>query len=427
MLDINYIVNNVDEVKKNVENRNMECDVDRLLEVYALIKENKQKTDGVRMQMNLNQKQIKECKTPEERNKVIEAGKVLKAELAVLKDELDKIEPEYKELLFSVPNTMAPDTPIGKNEDLNVEVFKYKEPTKFDFEPESHVEIAKRLDLIDFDAGAKVAGAKFYYLKNEAVLLDLAIQQYAINKLIKKGFTPLVTPDLAKSDILRGSGFNPRGGERNIYNIEGMDLKLIATAEITIGGMLAGESLKAEDLHLKFVALSHCFRTEAGAAGRAGYGLYRVHQFSKVEMYQFTKNEDGERALQELLGIEKEIFADLDIPYRVIRICSGDMGAPAYKKYDIEAWMPGKGEHGGEYGEVTSVGNFTNFQSRRLNIKYVDENGNRQFINTLNGTASATGRTMLAILENYQQKDGSVKIPDVLVPYMGMDKIPAKK
>lgn len=425
MLDINYIVNNIDEVKKNVEARNMQCDVDRLVEVYSKIKENKQKSDNVRMQMNNNQSKIKECKTPEERTAVIEAGKALKAELAALKEELEKIEPEYNELLLSVPNTMAPDTPIGKNEDLNVEVYRYKEPTVFDFEPEDHIEIAKRLDLVDFDAGAKVAGTKFYYLKNEAVLLDLALQQFAINKLIKKGFTPLITPDLAKSEILRGSGFNPRGGERNIYNIEGMDLNLIATAEITIGGMLSGETLKASDLPLKFVALSHCFRTEAGAAGRAGYGLYRVHQFSKVEMYQFTRNEDGEKALQELLEIEKEIYADLDIPYRVIRICSGDMGAPAYKKYDLEGWMPGKGD-GGEYGELTSVGNFTNFQSRRLNIKYVDESGNRQFINTLNGTATATSRTILAILENYQQKDGSVKIPDVLVPYMGIDKISPK-
>lgn len=425
MLDINYIVNNIDEVKKNVEARNMQCDVDRLVEVYSKIKENKQKSDNVRMQMNNNQSKIKECKTPEERTAVIEAGKALKAELAALKEELEKIEPEYNELLLSVPNTMAPDTPIGKNEDLNVEVYRYKEPTAFDFEPEDHIEIAKRLDLVDFDAGAKVAGTKFYYLKNEAVLLDLALQQFAINKLIKKGFTPLITPDLAKGEILRGSGFNPRGGERNIYNIEGMDLNLIATAEITIGGMLSGETLKASDLPLKFVALSHCFRTEAGAAGRAGYGLYRVHQFSKVEMYQFTRNEDGEKALQELLEIEKEIYADLDIPYRVIRICSGDMGAPAYKKYDLEGWMPGKGD-GGEYGELTSVGNFTNFQSRRLNIKYIDENGKRQFINTLNGTASATARTILAILENYQQKDGSVKIPDVLVPYMGIDKISPK-
>ena len=364
-----------------------------------------------------NQKMIRTAKTPEERKEIIANGQEMKKQLQEISEELRKAEATYTELMYTVPNMMAEDTPIGKNEELNVEVDRFLEPTKFSFQPLDHIELGKRLDLIDFEAGAKVAGQKFYYLKNELVMLDLAIQMFCFNKLISKGFTPLITPDLAKAEILRGSGFNPRGGERNIYNIEGMDLNLIATAEITIGGMLAGRTFNEEELPMKYCALSHCFRTEAGAAGRAGYGLYRVHQFTKVEMYQFTTNEGGEEALQELLAIEKEIFRDLKIPYRVIRICSGDMGAPAYKKYDLEAWMPGKGE-GGEWGEVTSVGNFTNYQSRRLNIKYVDKDGNRQFINTLNGTASATGRTMLAIMENYQQEDGSIVIPDVLVPYM---------
>lgn len=417
MLDINYILTHTDEVKANVEARNMVCDVDGLVAKYAEVKALRSSVSGIREKINANQKEIKGAKTQEARAVIISIGKELKTQLAAESDKLTAAEAEFKELMYTVPNTMAEDTPIGKNEDLNVVVGHYLEPTKFDFTPLSHVEIGKNLDLIDFESGAKVAGQKFYYLKNELVLLDLAIQMFCFNKLIAKGFVPLITPDMAKTDILKGSGFNPRGAERNIYNIEGMDLNMIATAEITIGGMLANTVLKESDLPLKFCALSHCFRTEAGAAGRAGYGLYRVHQFTKVEMYQFTTNETGDDALQELLGIEQEIYQDLKLPYRVIRICSGDMGAPAHKKYDIEAWMPGKGENG-EYGEVTSVGNFTNFQSRRLNIKYVDKDGQRQYINTLNGTASATGRTMLAILENYQQKDGSVKIPDVLVPYM---------
>lgn len=423
MLDINYIINNVDKVKANVKARNMQCDVDGLLAAYAELKALRTKNDNLREQMNQNQKSIRTAANAEERNAIIAAGQEMKKQLQKISEDLRQAEATYTELMYSVPNMMAEDTPIGKNEDLNVEVDRFMEPTQFSFQPLDHIELGKRLDLIDFEAGAKVAGQKFYYLKNELVLLDLAIQMFCFNKLTSKGFTPLVTPDMARAEILRGSGFNPRGTERNIYNIEGIDLNLIATAEITIGGMLADRTFKEAELPMKYCAMSHCFRTEAGAAGRASYGLYRVHQFTKVEMYQFTTNEGGEDALQELLSIEKEIFSDLKIPYRVIRICSGDMGAPAYKKYDIEAWMPGKGE-GGEWGEVTSVGNFTNYQSRRLNIKYVDKDGRKQFINTLNGTASATGRTMLAIMENYQQEDGSILIPDVLVPYMnGITKI----
>lgn len=425
MLDIKFIKENEEMIKQNIINRNMVCDIDYLLNIHKEVSTIQQKIEALNAENNINNKAVQKAKTLEEKQELIKKGKKIKEELPKLKEQLEKILPEYNEAMLSVPNIMADDTPIGKDEESNVEVDKFLSPTKFDFLPKNHVELGEICDLFDFEAGAKVAGTKFYYLKNEAVMLDLALQMYIIQKLVKKGFTPLITPDLAKSSILQGSGFNPRGNETNIYNIEGTDLNLIATAEITIGGMLSNTVLDIKELPKKYVAFSHCFRTEAGGGGRAGYGLYRVHQFSKVEMYQFVKNEDGEKALQELLSIEKEIFKDLGLPYRVVRICSGDMGAPAYKKYDIEAWMPGKGESG-EYGEVTSVGNFTNFQSRRLNIKYIDENGKRQYVNTLNGTASATGRTMLAIIENYQQEDGSIKIPEVLIPFTGFDIIKPK-
>jgi len=426
MLDIKFIRENVELIKENIIKRNMVCDIDELLKTHKEVSQIQQAIENLNAENNINNKAVQKANSPEEREELIKKGKKIKEELPKLKEKLEEILPKYNELMMSVPNTMAEDTPIGKDEESNVEVDTFLTPTKFDFKPKNHVELGELCDLFDFEAGAKVAGTKFYYLKNEAVMLDLAIQMYIIQKLVKKGFTPLITPDLAKSSILQGSGFNPRGNETNIYNIEGTDLNLIATAEITIGGMLSNTILDVSDLPKKYVAFSHCFRTEAGGGGRAGYGLYRVHQFSKVEMYQFVKNEDGEKALQELLGIEKEIFKDFGLPYRVVRICSGDMGAPAYKKYDIEAWMPGKGTDG-EYGEVTSVGNFTNFQSRRLNIKYNDENGKRQYVTTLNGTASATGRTMLAILENYQDKDGNIKIPEVLVPFTGFDVIKPKQ
>lgn len=424
MLDINYIKENLDKMKFNIQARNMSCDIDAVVAKYDEMSALRKEVENLNAEINAGAKNIVHAKTPEEKSALIEKGKQLRNLVKEKSAKLDELNAEYISMMYDVPNMMADDTPIGKNDELNVEVEKFMEPTKFNFKPKDHYTLGTKLDLLDFDAATKVAASKFYYLKNELVQLELALEMFAMNKLVKKGFTPILTPDVAKTDILRGSGFNPRGNESNIYNLEGLDLNLIATAEITIGGYHSGTMFKKEELPKKYVGLSHCFRREAGAAGKTDKGLYRVHQFSKVEMYQFTTVEDGERALQELLGIEKEIYQDLKIPYRVIRICSGDMGAPAYKKYDIEAWMPGRGENG-EYGEVTSVGNFTTYQSRRLNIKYVDndEKKSKKYINTLNGTAIAVTRTILAIMENYQREDGSIAIPDVLKPYLPFDEI----
>lgn len=425
MLDINFIKENAEHMKDVVKKRNMKCDIDALLATYEEYKKANQKIEEINYQINQNTKTIKECKTSEEKAQLAQKGRELKEELKSINDIFAELKEKYHELMMSVPNDMAEDTPIGEDDSGNVEVYKYGEPTKFDFEPKSHIELGKELDLIDFDRASKVAGSKFYFLKNELVNLELALETFVIRKLIAKGFTPVLTPDLAKTSILLGSGFNPRGEESNIYKLEDLDLNLIATAEITIGGMHSGEQFSYLDLPKKYVGISHCFRREAGAAGKLDAGLYRVHQFTKVEMYQFTTIEQGEDALQELLGIEKEIFEDLKIPYHVVRICSGDMGAPGYKKYDIEAWMPKRGESGA-YGEVTSVGNFRTYQSRRLNITYLDKEGKKQYINTLNGTAIALTRVLLAIMENYQQKDGSIKIPEVLQEFVGFSEIRRK-
>ncbi len=425
MLDINFIKENAEHMKDVVKKRNMKCDIDALLATYEEYKKANQKIEEINYQINQNTKTIKECKTAEEKTQLAQKGRELKEELKSINDTFAELKEKYHELMMSVPNDMAEDTPIGEDDSGNVEVYKYGEPTKFDFEPKSHIELGKELDLIDFDRASKVAGSKFYFLKNELVNLELALETFVIRKLIAKGFTPVLTPDLAKTSILLGSGFNPRGEESNIYKLEDLDLNLIATAEITIGGMHSGEQFSYLDLPKKYVGISHCFRREAGAAGKLDAGLYRVHQFTKVEMYQFTTIEQGEDALQELLGIEKEIFEDLKIPYHVVRICSGDMGAPGYKKYDIEAWMPKRGESGA-YGEVTSVGNFRTYQSRRLNITYLDKDGKKQYINTLNGTAIALTRVLLAIMENYQQKDGSIKIPEVLQEFVGFSEIRRK-
>ena len=319
-----------------------------------------------------------------------------------------------------------PDAPIGQDDTANTEAGFGKTPLPVwtpGFRPLDHVELAEKLDLIDFEGGARVAGAGFYFLKNEAVLLELALQQYAVQKLVKAGFCPMSTPDLARNDVLQGTGYIPRGNETQIYSVENMDLSLVATAEITLGGLMAQQTIDADNLPIRICGISHCFRTEAGAAGKASRGLYRVHQFTKVEMFAFTLPEQSDAMHLELLGMEKELFDDLKIPYRIIDTATGDLGGPAYRKFDLEAWMPGRGC----YGEITSTSNCTDYQARRLNARYrVKGEKGTHFVHTLNGTAIAISRALVALMEIYQQEDGSIVIPDVLRPYTGIDIIRPK-
>ena len=324
--------------------------------------------------------------------------------------------------MLSIPNQLAADTPLGEDDTENVVVKTHLSPREFDFKPKDHVELGRDLDLIDFETGAKVAGSKFYFLKNDAVMLEISLKLFAMQIAKSYGYQMLITPDLAKKSILTGAGFSPRGEESNIYNIEDLDLSLIATAEIPIAGIHANSIIDEDSLPCKYVAESHCFRREAGSAGRESKGLYRVHQFSKIELFQITKPDVGEQALEELLKIEEEIYQKLEIPYRVVRICAGDLGAAAYKKYDVEAWMPGR-DSDEKYGEITSCSNCTDYQSRRLNIRYKTADKKKVFPYTLNGTAIALSRTLVAILENYQQADGSVIVPEVLRPFMQKDRI----
>ncbi len=268
-----------------------------------------------------------------------------------------------------------------------------------------------------------VTGHGFYYLKNDAVLLELALQRYALELLQREGFTLTTTPDLARNDVLEGIGFIPRGSETQIYSVADTNLSLIATAEITLGGYYEGVTFLDEQLPIKICGISHCFRTEAGAHGRATRGLYRVHQFTKVEMFAFTLPDQSEAMLDSFCDLECELFDGLGIPYRVVDTATGDLGAPAYRKFDLEAWMPGRGDKG-EWGEVTSTSNCTDYQARRLNVRYKKkaEKGT-QFVHTLNGTAVAISRALIAILENHQQADGTVIVPEVLRAYMGKDRI----
>jgi seryl-tRNA synthetase len=359
---------------------------------------------------------------PAERETHTAEGRALKESVARVEAALAGARTAFEQALAALPNFVHPEVPEGGEDDFR-EIRRVGTPPQFDFEPLDHLGIAKQLDLIDFEGGAKVAGQKWYYLKNEAVLLELALQRYALDLLLEEGFTPFLTPDVARPEILDGIGFNPRGEETQVYSIANANLCLVGTSEITLGGLYADRILDEEELPLKLAGISHCFRTEAGAAGRESKGLYRVHQFTKVEMFAITRPEDSETIHETLLALEEKILQGLEIPYRVVDIAGGDLGAPAYRKYDIEAWMPGRGE-GGSYGEVTSASNCTDYQSRRLRTRFRRKGSKKnELVHMLNGTAVAMSRAPIALLENHQRADGSVAIPEALKPYMGRDTI----
>lgn len=422
MIDLKELKNRRDEIAKNIADRCMNVSIDEIIALQDRRSALMQETEGLRAKRNENAQKMKGKLDPETRQVLIAEGKALKEDIAAKEAELDAIEKEYQVKARTIPNYANPAAPIGK-EDKDSLAFKFwGEPRKFDFKPLDHVQLGEKLDLLDFDTATRVSGPKFYYVKNEAVLLQLALERYALDIVIKHGFKPFITPDIAKEEILNGIGFNPRGAESNIYTIEGTDTCLVGTAEITLGGYYSNQILDKSQLPLKMTGLSHCFRREAGGAGQYSKGLYRVHQFSKLEMFILCEPQQSDEFHEQLLAIEEEIFQGLDLPYRVVDTCTGDLGAPAYRKFDIEAWMPGRGDEG-EYGEVTSTSNCTDYQARSLGIRYRDDDGKVQFVHMLNGTAVAVSRAIVAILENHQQADGSIKIPAKLVPYMGIDTI----
>lgn len=423
MIDIQFIRKYPDLVQQNADKRRISIDVQAILRLDEWVRSKMQEVDVVRAERNTLAEQLATSGGADAEAK--ERGRLLKNTIARYEEEYEQKHTELQQLLWAVPNMTHPDSPIGRDDSENVEVRRFQEPTSFVFTPKNHVELAADLDIIDFEKGADVTGSGFYYLKNEAVLLELALVQYALNVCISEGFSPMITPDIAKQEILQGTGYNPRGDETQIYTIEGTDLSLIATAEITVAGYYRNHVFTTDELKepKKIVAISHCFRTEAGSYGRESRGLYRVHQFTKVEMFIFCRPGDSERMHEELLRIEEKIMQGLEIPYRVVDICTGDLGGPAYRKYDIEAWMPSKEG----WGEVTSASNCTDYQSRRLRVQYIDAVGKKQLVHTLNGTALAASRTPIAIMENFQQADGSIRIPTILHSYMlGVQQIQKK-
>jgi len=426
MLDAAFIREHLDAVKANCRNRNVKADVDRVVQIDDERKRLLQQTQVIQQRQNEVSKFIPTEKDPARKQELIAEGKRLREQVGGLEKQVKATQENMHAALLTIPNMTHPDAPVGTTAEDNKVIRTWGEPRKFDFAAKDHVALAEALQLVDFEAGASVAGQKFYYLKNEAVLLELALVQYAMQTLIAHDYTPVITPDVARVEVLEGIGFIPRDPDpekRQIYSLTDTDLCLIATAEITLGGMHRDHIFDELDLPKKYVGLSHCFRTEAGAPGRDTRGLYRVHQFTKVEMFVFCTPDQSEHHHRELLKIEEKFFQGLGLPYHVIDTCTGDLGGPAYRKYDLEAWMPGRGQ-GGEYGEVTSTSNCTDYQARRLNIRYKThgQKGTR-FVHTLNGTAVAVTRALLAILENNQQADGSIVVPEALRLWVGKDRI----
>ena len=424
MLDRKFIIENVDAVKQNCVNRNVSCDVDSLIEMESQRRVLLQSVEELNREANAVAKTIGGAKDDAEREERKEQGRKLRAQKDSGQARHDELDGKIREIQLTIPNMAHPDAPVGEDDKSNLEVSRGKhEPRSFDFTPLDHVGLGEKWDWIDFEAGARTTGSGFYFLKGDLVRLDLALQTYAVNELAKRGFIPTITPDLAQDSILEGIGFNPRGPETQVYSIENSNLSLIGTAEITLGGLYSGHTFSDQDLPLKLCGISHCYRTEAGAAGRASRGLYRVHQFTKIEMFAFTLPDQSDALHDELRQIECELFDSIEVPYRVVDTATGDLGGPAYRKFDLEAWMPGRGDDG-EWGEVTSTSNCTDYQARRLNIRYkkTDVKGTH-FAHTLNGTAFALSRALISILENHQQADGSVTIPEVLRPLMGCGSI----
>ncbi|MCK5416299.1 serine--tRNA ligase [Candidatus Parcubacteria bacterium] len=428
MLDIKYIRDNVDKVQKAAKNKNIDVDIDELIKIDKKRRKIQSQIDELRAKRNELAQIVKGGKPT---NEQIKEGKNIKEEIANLENKFKKIEDDYFTLMVKVPTIPSDDTPIGKDESENVEIEKWGEATKFNFKPKSHIEIAKNLDLLDFERGVKVAGYRGYYVKNEAASLQMALMMFALKKLIAKGFTPMIPPTLIREYALFGSGyfsgktFNSEVDE--IYKIEnvnkdadGKSVKenkfLVGTAEPSLLAYYSGETLNENQLPVKLCGFSQCYRSEIGSYGKDTKGLYRVHEFMKVEQVCFTKNnvEDSNKMHLEMVEISKEFHEALNIPYRVLSICTGDMSAGKYKMFDLEAWMPSRDS----YGETGSASNFLDWQSRRLNVKYKDKEGNKKFVHMINNTAIPSPRFIIAILENYQQEDGSVVIPEVLRKYM---------
>lgn len=418
MLSLNYVRANKEKVIEAAKNKNREVDVDKILSLDDKRKELIQKVQKLREERN------ELAKRGKPRSAEASRGKEIKEELKKLEEQSTINNQQLTTLLSFIPNVPLDEVPIGKDSTSNVELKKWGKIPMFDFAPKSHIELGKSLDLFDLERGSKVSGFRGYFLKNEAALLHLALLFYVFQKLIKKGYTPIIAPAIVKGFTLFGSGQFP-WGEQEVYKLNDEDAYLAGTAEVPVTAFHSGEILNEKNLPKKYVAFSPCFRREAGAYGKDTKGLYRLHEFWKIEQVIIGKNdlEEARKLHEELQKNCEEILRDFKLPYRVLLMCTGDMGEPQVIKYDTETWMPSRNA----YGETMSNSIMGDFQTRRLKIKYRTAKGETQYCYSLNNTALASPRILIAILENYQQKDGTIKIPEVLQSLIGLTTIKAKK
>lgn len=409
MLDIQFIRDNPELVAEKAKQKGYDVDVTQLLGFDKERRELQQQVDELRQQRNEIAASMKGGKPSDEQ---VAKGREVKERLGTLEHQLASIEEEFLTLMDRVPNVTFDDVPLGGEED-SVEIKQVGEQNKGAID---HLDFAQARDWVDFDRGAKVAGAKFYYLKGELALLENAITQFALNFLTEKGFTFMTVPHMVNARTMTGTGFAPRSSDQSDeYAIEGEDLSLIATAEISLTGYHADEIIDEDKLPLMYAGLSPCYRKEAGTYGKHTRGLFRVHQFNKLEMYAYTTPEQSKDIHEKLLSIEEELWRAMGIPYHVINIAAGDLGAPAAKKYDIEYWSPVDEK----YRELTSCSNCTDFQARNLNIRVRRKDGTVEVLHTLNGTAVSLARSLVAVIEHFQNEDGTLRVPEVLRPYLG--------
>lgn len=419
MLDIKFIRNFPDKVKKGAQNKGVKVDIDKLLEVDKKRQEVLRALEDMRAQKNKATREIGVTKEEKEKKKIIIKMRELDKNSDRLTKTTKKLDEEFDKLMLQIPNLPQEDVPTGQDERDNVVLKEVGKKPKFDFKPKDYMEISKNLDLIDIERAAKVAGTRFGYLKNEVVLMEFALIKLAFDILAKESFIPVLPPVMLKAEMARGMGYLEQNDKEEAYYLPQDNLYLIGTAEQSIGTMHAEETFREEELPKRYMAFSTCFRREAGSYGKDTRGILRVHQFDKVEMFSFCRPEDSIKEHKFFLELEEKLMQVLKLPYRAMNICTGDLGRPAAAKYDIEAWLPSENK----YRETHSTSNCTDFQTRRLNIRYRTKQGQLKFAHTVNGTAFSQ-RPILMIIENYQQKDGSVLVPKVLQKYTGFKQIP---
>ncbi len=410
MIDLKFLRENSEKVKQAAASKNIDVDVEKIIQVDARLREVSTGVQKLQAERNIAAK---------ERN--IEYGREIKQQLEGIEKEQSDLASQLEELTSQIPALPKEDVKVGKNDTENDVIKTVGQIPQFSFKPKDHLELGELLDIIDVARAAKVSGARYYYLKNEGAILELALVRYALDKLISRGFTPIIPPTMVTRDTMKALGYMENGGEEDMFSVPSDDKFLVGTAEQSVVPMHKDETLSASELPKRYIAYSSSFRREAGSYGKDTRGILRVHEFHKVEMVSFVGEGKDDEEHELLKNIEEEFFSELGISYQVIKMCTGDLGFPAERKYDIEAWIPTQEK----YREVTSTSTTGDFQARRLNIKY-REGEEKKFVNILNGTAFAIGRTLIAILENYQQEDGSVIIPEVLRKYTGFDRIAPK-